>query len=195
LVVRDTTAPTLIDCPADMTITANSDCEAVVTWTEPTAIDNCSDAIIIVSSSHPLTFDNFPGSIVSNETPEGSCGVVLGWIEPTVSGGCNSTSNDSITVTSTHQPSDFFPVGVTTVTYTATNHTTGQVVERSFNVTVNRSLDPLSLCPQDISIQADGTVMNDPLSFINDVRSDTCGRYVVTFNNIQVTNDCGVQVI
>jgi len=228
LVVRDTTAPTLIDCPADMTITANSDCEAVVTWTEPTAIDNCSDAIIIVSSSHipgaiftetttvtytaediagnqttcsfvvtidglsPLTFDNFPGSIVSNETPEGSCGVVLGWIEPTVSGGCNSTSNDSITVTSTHQPSDFFPVGVTTVTYTATNHTTGQVVERSFNVTVNRSLDPLSLCPQDISIQADGTVMNDPLSFINDVRSDTCGRYVVTFNNIQVTNDCGV---
>ena len=228
LIVRDTTAPTLIGCPADMTIMANSNCQAIATWTEPTATDNCADAIIIVSSSHnsgdvftetttvtytaedvygnqstcsfvvtveglsPLTFNNFPGNIMSNEMPEGTCGVILGWIEPTVSGGCNSTSDDSITVTSTHQPSDFYPVGVTTVTYTATNNTTGQVVERSFTITVNRSLDPLSLCPQDIEIQADGTVMNDPLDFINDVRSDTCGRYIVTFNNIQVQNDCGV---
>ncbi|GEM_PF-4572015 len=227
LIVRDTTAPTLIDCPADMTIMANANCQAIATWTEPTAIDNCSDAIIIVSSTHspgdeltgtttvtytaedgfgnqatcsfvvtvegltPLTFNNFPGNITSNETA-GQCGVVLGWLEPTVSGGCNSNSTDSITVTSTHQPSDFFPVGTTTVVYTATNHTTGQMVEQSFVILVNRVLDPLSLCPQDIEIQADGTVMNDFLGFINDVRTDTCGSYIITFNDIQVQNDCGI---
>ncbi len=230
LIVRDTTAPTLVNCPGDLTVAVDANCQAVATWTEPTAIDNCSDAIIIVSSTHnpgetftetttvtytaedsfgnrstcsfvvtldgvtPLAFDDntFPGNIISNEAPEGTCGVVLGWLEPTVSGGCNSSSTDSITLTSTHQPSDFFPVGKTTVTYTATNHTTGQMIDRSFMITVNRSVDPLTLCPQDIEIQADGTVMNDPLNFINEVRTDTCGSYIITFNNIQVQNDCGI---
>ena len=227
LIVRDTTAPTLINCPADMTVMANANCQAIANWVEPSAVDNCSDAIIIVSSTHnpgdeftetttvtytaedgfgnqttcsfvvtvegltPLTFENFSGNITSNETA-GQCGVVLGWLEPTVSGGCSSNSTDSITITSTHQPGDFFPVGTTTVVYTATNQTTGQTLQQSFDILVNRVLAPLSLCPQDIEIQADGTVMNDFLGFISDVRTDTCGRYIVTFNDIQVQNDCGV---
>lgn len=227
LVVRDTTAPTLVNCPADRTVMVNTNCQAMATWTEPTAIDNCTDAIIIVSSTHnpgdifeetttvtytaedssgnqttcsfvvivegltPLAFENFPGNITSNETA-GQCGVVLGWLEPTVSGGCNGNSTDSITITSTHQPSEFFSIGSTRVIYTATNHTTGQIVEQSFDILVNRVLDPLSLCPQDIEIQADGTVMNDFLGFIDAVRTDTCGVYVITFNDIQVQNDCGI---
>lgn len=228
LIVRDTTAPTLVNCPVDMMLTVDANCQAVATWTEPNAVDNCSDAIIIVSSTHspgdiftetttvtytaednfgnrstcsfvvtldgisPIVFNNFPGNIISNEMPEGTCGVVLGWLEPTISGGCNSNSTDSIVLTSTHPPGALFPVGLTTVTYTATNVTTGQVIEQSFTIRVNRSLDPLTLCPQDIEIQADGTVMNDPLGFINSVRTDTCGSYIITYNNIQVQNDCGI---
>ncbi len=70
VVIDDITAPTILDCPGDITEDANTViCEAIVTWTEPTMTDNCTDA----------------------------------------------------TMTSTHSPGDIFPLGTTTVTYTATD--------------------------------------------------------------------------
>lgn len=70
ITVTDITDPVISGCPANINTTADTSyCGANVTWTEPTASDNC------------------PGVVLS----------------------------------STHNPGDNFPVGTTTVTYTATD--------------------------------------------------------------------------
>ena len=49
ITVQDTTAPVLSGCPTDMTINADAGgCTAVVTWTDPTATDNCDPAPVVV---------------------------------------------------------------------------------------------------------------------------------------------------
>lgn len=49
--VVDTEAPVVSDCPADITIATNNDnCTAIVTWDEPTAVDNCDDNPTITQS-------------------------------------------------------------------------------------------------------------------------------------------------
>ena len=51
VVIDDITFPDIIDCPGDITETANNDtCSAFVFWTEPTVLDNCDGAII--TSTH-----------------------------------------------------------------------------------------------------------------------------------------------
>ncbi|TCO10816.1 HYR-like domain-containing protein [Natronoflexus pectinivorans] len=52
VVIDDVTAPVISQCPEDIEIVVNtSGCSAIVFWTEPVAIDNCSD-YIVVSRSH-----------------------------------------------------------------------------------------------------------------------------------------------
>ncbi|HNT80480.1 MAG TPA: T9SS type A sorting domain-containing protein, partial [Bacteroidia bacterium] len=63
------------------------------------------------------------------------CGAVVSWTPPTAVDNCVAT------VTSTHNPGDFFPVGTTTVTYTATDGC-GNVGTCSFDVTVNDTEAP-----------------------------------------------------
>src|SRR5690606_40139721 len=48
--VEDTEVPVIANCPTDITVSTDaSSCDAVVTWTAPTASDNCS---VSLSSSH-----------------------------------------------------------------------------------------------------------------------------------------------
>ncbi|WP_226742796.1 HYR domain-containing protein, partial [Polaribacter gangjinensis] len=59
------------------------------------------------------------------------------WTAPTVTDNCSVS-----TFVSSHQPGDFFPVGTTTVTYTATDiH--GNVITSSFTVTINDTEKPV----------------------------------------------------
>ncbi|MBI1287931.1 MAG: HYR domain-containing protein, partial [Flavobacteriales bacterium] len=99
--VSDNSDPTLIGCPSDINITANSnDCSPSVTWTEPTADDNCS-----------------------------------------------------ATVSSNYSPGDNFPVGTTTVTYTATDPS-GNSVSCSFDVTITPSQLSVSIAPSTVQCGA-----------------------------------------
>lgn len=55
--VVDTISPVIVGCPADITVVPDSsDCTPSVTWTEPTATDNCTATI----SSNFASGDNFP---------------------------------------------------------------------------------------------------------------------------------------
>ncbi len=84
-----------ITCSPDIVVTAqNNTCQAVVTWTEPVAVD----------------------------------------------------PNSTLTIMSTHNSGDTFPIGTTLVIYTATD-TIGNVVTCSFNVTVNPVTLVVSLTP------------------------------------------------
>ncbi|MGW8315613.1 MAG: HYR domain-containing protein, partial [Bacteroidales bacterium] len=89
--VLDTIAPVITGCPADESVTADTSyCGTEVTWTEPTASDNCA----------------------------------------------------GVTLTSSHSPGDFFPIGTTTVTYTATD-ATGLTEFCSFDVVVDPAVPPV----------------------------------------------------
>jgi YD repeat-containing protein len=87
--VEDITDPVLANVPANISLLANAaNCEATVTWTAPTATDNCTT---------------------------------------------------SPAITSTHNSGDNFPLGITTVSYTATDDEGNDVVE-TFDVTVTSDL-------------------------------------------------------
>ena len=116
--VTDTEKPVILGCPSNITqVNDLGNCSAVVTWTEPTATDNCT----------------LPGSLV--------------W-------------------TKSHIPGSSFPVGTTTVTYTATDAVNNTSLVCSFTVTVNDTQIP--------------TVSSIPVSGASIV-GYTCGQ-MLTFN-------------
>jgi sugar lactone lactonase YvrE len=93
MVIYPPHAPTLAGCPANITVKTGSGratCDQVVTWTAPTATDNCG----------------------------------------------------AVPVTSDYHPGDTFPVGTTTVTYTATD-ASGNSSHCSFTVTVVDTTPPV----------------------------------------------------
>jgi hypothetical protein len=101
ITVEDNTAPVVNDCPSNMTINSNSfdpsSCTQVVSWTEPTALDNCSGALTYSTRSHA------PGS----SFPVGSTTVTY-----TFTDACSNTSTCTFTVTvvdNTNPVFDFCP--------------------------------------------------------------------------------------
>ncbi|MFT4740387.1 MAG: gliding motility-associated-like protein [Marivirga sp.] len=50
ITINDNTAPTFSNCPSDFTVAANNDCQAVGTWTPPSASDNCTSSVIPTTS-------------------------------------------------------------------------------------------------------------------------------------------------
>ncbi|WP_198666921.1 HYR domain-containing protein [Taibaiella helva] len=106
VVVTDNTAPVLTGCPASVQVNTGAGatgCDAVATWTEPAATDNCTPAANLV------------------------------W-------------------TKSHQPGDVFPVGTTTVTYTATDAAGNVSAACTFDVTVTDNTAPVfSNCPTSMS--------------------------------------------
>ena len=104
IIVNDLTNPVISNCQADITVSADPvTCDATVSWTEPTATDNCSLAGF--SSSHS------PGSV--------------------------------------------FPVGTSTVTYTATDNC-GNISICSFDINVIDDEPPvITGCASDRTLSAD----------------------------------------
>ena len=205
ITLNDTVPPVLSNCPD--TIIVNNDaglCSAVVTWTEPTATDNCSTVTIsrthnpgdtfpvgttqvmyiatdfagnadtcvfqvVVQDNESPVLNNCPGNI-AQDNDAGDCGAIVTWTEPTVSDNCPGA-----TMSSNASPGDFFPVGTTTVTYTATD-AAGNSSSCSFDITVSDVEDPVIACPGNIVMD------NDPAQ---------CGA-VVTWAIPSPTDNCGI---
>ncbi|MBK6859733.1 MAG: HYR domain-containing protein [Saprospiraceae bacterium] len=124
------TDPTATDnCPGTVTITqtdmsgyVNHDFFPVGTTTQSflatdacgyTAV--CSFTVLVVDNQDPI-ITGCPGNIGPLNNDPGQCGKVVTWTAPTASDNCPGVS-----LMSTHNPGSFFPVGTTTVTYTATD--------------------------------------------------------------------------
>jgi len=91
----------------------------------------------------PPVISGCPDNITTNTGPSRvSCDQVVVWTEPTASSPVGVT-----TFTSNYKPGDTFPVGSTTVTYTAVD-STGNSTNCSFTVTVADTTPPvLGSCP------------------------------------------------
>lgn len=182
--------PVIVGCPTDITVDAQAGtCDAVVTWVPPTVIDNCPGATLTSTHNPGDTFPlgtttvtytatdaagntstcSFDVTVVDNQNPTitgcpanitaendpGACTASVGWTPPTASDNC-----PGVTLSATHNPGDTFPVGTTTVTYTATDGS-GNTATCSFDVTVTDIEPPVfSACPGDLTAitEADCTV-------------------------------------
>lgn len=181
VIVTDNTPPAITGCPGNRTVNANGSCLAVVTWTPPLATDNCTVSLTSThspGSTFPLgltkvtytaidgagnkTLCEFNVTVVDNVPPaftscpssinifaDASCKGVASWTLPV------ATDNCSVIVTSNHIPGETFPIGITNVTYTATDGA-GLTATCSFNVIVNDNSPPEFTCSiPDIIVTAD----------------------------------------
>jgi hypothetical protein len=131
---NDINPPTFTTCPTDMTKTQTSTCGVIVTWTEPTAIDNCA-----------------PPSVKQTAGP--------------LNGAC-------------------FPVGMSTVTYTATD-TSRRTTPCTFRITVTAnpcSVDQIppvfTTCPVNINL----------------TQNSACGA-IATWQLPTATDNCGTATV
>jgi|GEM_PF-1089515 len=172
VIVLDTIAPVFTSAVSGISITPNANsCDAVVTWNAPTATDNCSAVSYTFSqasgstfpvgtttvtvtatdadaNSRSTTFDvvvadviaptivNTPAAVTVANDP-GNCDAVVTWTAPTVTDNCTGA-----TISSSHSSGSVFPVGTTTVTFTATDGA-GNSSSSSFDITVEDQEAPV----------------------------------------------------
>jgi len=145
VVVSNAARPSISACPADVIVEATGLCSAIATWTAPTPTAGCGTTIesthkpgdsfplgttvvtytvrdkvgnvvtcsfkVTIRDISPPVFTNCPTNITVEAGD--ACSAIATWPAPVV------TDNCSAGVTSTHNPGTAFPIGTTTVTYTA----------------------------------------------------------------------------
>jgi len=184
ITVVDNISPEFNDLPTDLTVAANANCEAIVSWTEPTVTDNCTSSIIPSSTSNPGSL--FPiGTTTVSYTAADEAGNTINYdfditvedqtaptftnlpddiiiaasgpnCEATVTWpNVNATDNcDSSVDVVRDIPGSTFSLGTTTIEYTATDDAGNQQI-RSFDVTVVDEESPvLTNCPNTITVTA-----------------------------------------
>ena len=157
-----------------------------VEWTVTDAAGNastCTYDIEVVDDQLP-SIAGCPSDInATNDS--GICGAVITWIAPTADDNCGVAS-----FTSTHNSGDVFPVGTTTVTYTATD-AAGNVTICSFDITILDSENPvINGCPSDITVSNDAGTCGAVVTWALPTASDNCGvdSFTSTHNSGDVFN-------
>ncbi len=206
VLVLDNTSPTFNACPSTITVSANASCQAIVNWTQPTTSDNCGGPVTLTSTNTPgsvfslgsttVTYTatdaagnvstcSFAIVVEDNTAPQvsgcsdvivsaaSSCETNVSWLAPV------ATDCGSVTVTSSHNAGDIFPVGTTEVTYTATDNN-GNISTCSFNVIVEDKTSPLfSNCPADVVVTVNDAC-EASVNWIEPIASDNCDGVTVT---------------
>ncbi len=202
--VRDDALPVITGCPTDISQINNAGiCGAIVTWTPPAATDNCGE--VDLSSDHQpgetfpvgtttVTYTatddagnsvscSFDVTVTDDEDPaftcpdditqtadEGTCSATVTWTPPAATDNCGE-----VELSSDHEPAETFPVGTTTVTYTATDNA-GNSVSCSFDVTVTDDEDPSLTCPDDITQTAAEGTCSATVTWTPPAATDNCGE-------------------
>lgn len=203
--VVDNTAPVINGCPANITVNADASCEAEADWVPPIAVDNCS-AVKTESNHQPRSkfpigtttvtykFSNSDGAssictftvTVRDVTPplisgpsnivastENACNAKVNFAPPTVQD-CSSW-----VIVSSHDPGDEFPIGVTEVSYSATD-LAGNSKTFKFNVTVEDKTSPIfEHCPNDIVVNINSGC-SAIVNWLKPSATDNCGNANVT---------------
>jgi hypothetical protein len=114
-----------------------------------------------------------------------ACGAIVPGIDATFSDNCGvstlswvktgATSANSTAVPPIQQASNtFFNVGVTTVTYTATDNS-GNSSTTSFTVTINDNTVPTITCPGNVTVTTDAGICTGDTTVLTPVVGDNCG--------------------
>ena len=127
----------------------------------------CQFTVTVNDTQDPVLHD-CPGNVTRDADP-GACSATVSWAPPTATDNCPGVS-----LSSNHNPGDSFPVGMTTVTYTARD-AGGRTASCSFTVTVNDTQDPvIHNCPGDIHVHPNLTMCHAVVSWAPATASDNC---------------------
>jgi hypothetical protein len=128
----------------------------------------------VVTVSEQPEFINVPSNIQLN-TEIGMCSARVSWTTPTV-----TNSNCLTSLVSNHSPNSHFPVGVTTITYTATD-VSSNIQTASFTVTVVDNEKPRVIgMPIDLFRVSDPGSCEKSVSWPEPAVKDNCGVASVT---------------
>lgn len=187
VIVRDTTPPTL-SLPADMTVEGNTLGGAIVSFTatsndivdgsvtvnctpasgstfglgETTVECSATDAAgntatgsfkVTIEDTTAPTIDGTPSDMVVEAT--GPSGATVNFVYPTAT----DIVDGSVSVSRSHDSGDTFPLGDTTVTFTATDASTNTATT-SFKITVRDTTPPTLSLPTDITQTASSSLGN-----------------------------------
>ncbi|RKS42742.1 gliding motility-associated-like protein, partial [Gillisia mitskevichiae] len=136
----------------------------------------CSFTITITDEEPPTIL--CPANI-DMDVDQGICGAVVTFETPIAT----DNSNFEVTITQTAGPTsgEVFPVGTTTVTFTATD-SAGNSASCSFDVTVNDTEDPIFETVADINVNTDVDTCGAVVTFSAPTATDNCEGTVVTLN-------------
>lgn len=141
-------------------------------------VDSCAFIAVLVDSTSP-TFTSCPATEVFTPTTL-DCNPSVNFTPPAF------TDNCAATATSTHQPGDNFPVGTTSITYTATD-SSGNVSTCTFDLQVNQpSLSIVSMSPMQ-ACEGDTITLDAGSGFMSYLWSDnsTGSTTIATVGGIQ----------
>lgn len=211
--VVDNKGPQFVNLPEEVSVSADENCEAIASWDEILAEDNCSNNIIINSNFN--SGDVFPeGETIveysatdeaDNETISTfrvivEDNTVPGITNCPLNNSVNANSNceaavnwnvptftdncdENLQITSTHDPGDIFPLGETEVIYTATDRAGNEAI-CSFIISVEDSTDPtIILQPNNFSVSAEDDACEAIVKWDAIAAEDNCS------NSIEITTD------
>lgn len=193
--VVDPIAPTLENTPTDITVAANINCEAVVTWTEPSVSDNCTAGIVPTSTFS--TGDTFPlGTTLVTYSAQDEAG------NPASDVSFNVTVEDQTAPDFTNLPSDIIITAdaascqatITWPTVLATDNCTSTV---SNIVSTRASGDTFDLGETEVTYTATDDASNETMaSFTVTVFDGTAPNLISCPTNItsDATSDCTATV-
>ena len=222
--ITDDQNPVITDVPADITQTAELDsCSAIVTWSALSSDDNCeissftgdydsgdrfpvgttvvtytaldvhgndttaTFSITITDDQHPV-LNGVPMDITQTMDAD-SCGAVVTWTPPTVAENCTQT------LTSSHNPGDYFDAGPTTVTYISADPS-GGADTASFTITTTDDEAPVILnTPADFGVDSDAGVCTAVATWTPPTASDNCGQTMTSTHNPGDTFESGETVV
>lgn len=217
ITVTDDEAPVIAGTPANMTVNAEAGvCSATVTWTAPTASDNCEVEDLLGTHASGQTFllgaheviytatdtsgntttASFTITIIDTQVPA-LANVPADMTMPNDSGVCGklvawaapiATDNCEVaSLISSHQPGDLFPVGSTLVTYTATDPT-GNQFSATFTVTIEDTEAPAIAVAADMVLPAEEAVCFANVTVTTPATGDNCAVLSLT-NDVTGTSD------
>jgi VCBS repeat-containing protein len=168
-----------------VTITANNACGNAV----------CRFTITVEDHEKPA-ITNVPAAI-SKSNDAGVCGAVVTWTNAIATDNC-----PIVTLVSDHHSGEVFPIGTTTVHYTATD-ASGNVSTASFDVTVSDNENPIITLPADVAHTADAGLCSykfaNNVTDINTVTPDGhtpgYGPTAILLGAATGTDNCGVTTV
>ena len=167
-----------------------------VVWTvsdisSPTINTSTCSLIVTVTDNENPQLINCPGDITVYTGPGHLfCSQTATWTPPTVIDNCTG----SVNLISNYSPGATFPVGITTVIYTATDPS-GNTATCSFTVTVIDNTPPTFVVPADITIPLDALCnYNAGIAFTGNVSNlrDNCPLFGIqaTYTDATVSGAC-----
>ena len=127
----------------------------------------CSFTVTVADNEAPV-FD--PISNITVNVDAGICGATVNFEVPTATDNCEGTV---VTLTEGLAPGSEFPVGTTTVTYTAID-AAGNIVTISFTVTVVDNIAPVISCNENISVDVEFGVTSAVVNYNAPTATDNC---------------------